>query len=651
MLYPGQPIPISNKNAEWLGDALSDHIDTLEADHSQYFRDINIWWDWYDAKPRSSAQNFPFMNASNVVVPLIKGQSNAMVNRLYGTIFSAGERIWTGRTENEDLQQTVRDILRFINWAANDNDFDFRTPINEWLDELVVVGSSVLALNWRDDMRPVFADPRGRKAQMISYRRGPLFEHIPRQQILWDTAHRVGDAPCVVREMHFSWSQINALATQNGWFKDQVLKVQTQEGLDSPGGERLAKAREKEGLSNSAPDTLHDIREVHVDWPLLKAAGANLDLPNNEKLGMVSPPLVAVVHRQTRRLLHLKAEPYNLPYKPFFDGYFRKRAGRSHSYGLAKDLFSMQLTMTTLLNQSIDARTRANAVWAKTSRRELMQRPIDPSVPMYVPEGSSFEPLNLQTNPLQDISIFNIANIMAERLTGQADPVMGRESRSGGHPSPATSTLALLNQSEEMSGTTREGIRNTVARMGEAIAVLYQQFETNENQKIERVLGGLDAKRVNEFLFPTDPLIGLMKFDVVGMSDTSNPQAEISRMIQLRQSNMNYWAFLGQAVQALVQARQAGLKDIEAMVIQSIMAQTKFETRVLEIGGIDDTERFVAQLKDSFTAGGGGQLAQPQPGQGQAGPGAGPAPGAGVAGLNGSAGGGAPPILGRPRLQ
>jgi len=254
-------------------------------------------------------------------------------------------------------------------------------------------------------------NPKGRSAQMISYRRGPMFEHIPRAQILWDTAFRIGDAPMVVRELHYSWSQINALATQNSWMASQVKKIQHQDGLDSPGGEALAKSREREGLTNSSGTEPHDIREIHVDWPVLQATGAKLDMPGDERLGKVSPPLVAVVHRQSRRLLHLKAEPYNLPYKPFFDGYFRKRPGRAHSWGLAKILFPMQLIMTTLLNQSIDARTRANSVWAKTNRRELLDRPLDPSHPVYAPEGSVFEPLALQTNPLQDISIFNIANI------------------------------------------------------------------------------------------------------------------------------------------------------------------------------------------------------------------------------------------------
>lgn len=648
MLIPGQSIKVSASARERLAESISEMIDSLEWEYQRYFDDIRVWWDWYDAKPKSAHKNFPFVGASNIIVPLIKGQSNAMVNHFYNTIFGAGERIWLGRTQNEELQQHVRDIVRFINWAANGNDFDFKGPVNEWLDELVVIGQSVLTINWRSDIRPVYADTKGRKAQMITYRRGPIFEHIPRQQILWDTAYRIGDAPMVVRECHFTWSQINHLATLNNWFSDEVKAIQGDEGLEGPGAEGLRHRRESEKLPGQRDEEPHDIREVHIDWPLLKASGVDMDTPGNERLGTASPPLVAVIHRKTRRLLHLKAEPYNLPYKPFFDGYFRKRPGRAYSHGLAKDLQPMQLAMTTLFNQSIDARTRANSVWAKTSRRDLLQKPIDPQYPVYVPEGSSFEPFNLPTNVLQDTSIFQQANIIAERLTGQADPALGRESRSGGHPSPATSTLALLNQSSQLSGATREGIREQVSRMGEAVAMLYQQFETNDNMKIERVLGGGDAARVNEFLFPTDPLIALARFDVVAMSERENPETEIQRMIQLRQSNMNYWAFLGNVTSALVQARQAGLQDIEALMMQTIKAQSLFEARVLEIGGIDDTERFIAQFGGQPGAGNLPPLGQ---GPGAAGPPPGAPTGVGVARPNGSAAGGAPPLLGRPRLQ
>ena len=652
MFTPGQSIQVSDKSAEFLGKVLVERISDLEDTYRGYFDDIRVHWSWYEATPLHKTKDFPFKNASNIVVPLIQGQTDAMVNQLFGMVFAGGDRIWAGRTENEALRKHVRDIMRFLNWAGQGNDFDFRSSIYEWISELVPIGSSVLALNWREDIRPIFVGKKGTDFRTIQYARGPIYEHAPREQWLWDTTFPISEAPEVVRELNYSWSQINHIAELNGWRKGFAESVRGDGGLDGPSQAVRRAKRTSDSAQDPPSSEPHDLREVHIDWPILRSSGfqptktdGEFPVPGKERSGTPSPPLVAVVHRNTGRLAHLKAEPYNLPYKPFFDGYYRKRTGRGHSVGLAKKLHPLQQAATVLLNQTIDARTRANSVWGKTTKKDLANRPLDPRSMIHVTDMASVEPFNLQTNVLQDTSIINMVNIMAERLTGQADPAFGRESRQGGHPSPATSTLALLGQKEEMIGTTRELIRVQVSKMGEAAAALYQQFETNEDGRLERILGDEDAGRVSEFLFPTDSLVGNMKFDVVGMNENTNPQAEINKIIQLRQSNVNYWAFLGQAAQALAQARGAGpaLADIAALMEQSIKAQTAFEERILAAGGIDDPERFVAELRQASS-----QLQQAGAGPGALGPGAGAAQGAPVAQPNRLNGAGAPAGLGGP---
>jgi hypothetical protein len=641
VIVPGQVIPLREADSLFLGRKLSEMVSELESQHSQLFQDIRVWWSWYDATPRLRQKDFPFVNASNLVVPLIQVMSDALVNRLYGMVFGAGNRIWMGRTENVEMEQHVRDVVRWINWAANDNDFNFRGVIYDWLSELVPIGSSVLALNWREDVRWAWArnkaNKRGVEARQVRYASGPLFEHVPREQILWDTTMSVGEAPIVVRELHKTWSELNHLAHSNGWDLDALEAVQHEHGLTGP-SQQVRKAKRQEDSVQPSLTELgepHDVREVHVDWPLLQSLGfEEMALPNKEASGQPSIPLVGVLHRKTERLLQLKAEPYFFPSKPFFDGFFKKRSGRGHSVGLAKKLEHMQSAMTTLLNQAIDARTRANSVWAKTSQRSLLTKPLDPRHPVHVPEGAVFEPFNLPTNVLQDTTIFNVVNIVAERLTGQADPNFGRESRSGGHPSPATSTLALLEQSDQMVGTTRELLRQQLSRMGEAVASLYQQFMTDEDGRLQRVLGPEDGNRVAQYMFPTEPVVGLMEFDVTSMNESMNPQAEVNKQIQLSQMNVNYWAFVMQAMQAATQATQAGIPEIAQMAVQSVRAQTKFQERLLAAGDVDDVDQFILNLQ---AAGRDLQAAAAGPGQVGAGAGNVPQPGVGgPAGANGS---------------
>jgi hypothetical protein len=480
--------------------------------------------------------------------------------------------------------------------------------------EMAVVGSSVMALNWRQDVRWAYVGGRaGRKLQVqqVRYARGAFPEHIPREQILWDTNHLIQDAPMVVRELRTPWSHLRNKAELDPetYNMENIMLIQGQGGAGQSPSQRVRDAKNKEDARQINLKTAHeehDIREVHLEWPMLDALGFKGDKvprPGTEREDTPSPPIVVTLDRKSRKIIRLIAEPYYFPYKPFFDIFYRKRSGRGHSAGIAKKLEHMQRSMTTSLNQAHDARTRANAVWAKTKRKDYLNKPLDPSTMIYDPDMNSVEAFNLgPQSTFDDMRIMTAVNTIAERQTGMSDPAMGRETRQGGHPSPATSTLALLDQSEIMQGTTRELIRSQYSRLGEAIASLYQQFETNADGKLQRVLGVEDAKRVETFLFPTDPISGTLMFDVAAMSGSNTPDAEMKRAILISQMNTNYWISVVQGVQML-ESQQVG-PMVKKAILEGIKAGTKAHLKFLEAGDVDDLERYVLSLAEQNNASG-----------------------------------------------
>jgi len=256
----------------------------------------------------------------------------------------------------------------------------------------------------------------------------------------------------------------------------------------------------------------------------------------------------------------------------------------------------MQRGMTASLNQAIDARTRANAIWAKTKRKDYLNKPIDPSHPIYDPDMASFEAFNLPTATFDDQRIMTVIQTIAERQTGQSDPALGRETRQGGHPSPARTTAALLQQSDLMQETGKEQIRLQYGRLGEAIASLYQQFEANSDGKIQRVLGEVDAQRVEGFLFPEEPVSGTLEFDVLALSGDNNPEEKMNRAVLISQMNQNYWLGIVKAVSFLENPQVGPI--VKKAVIEGIRAQTKAHVQFLDAGDIDDIEHYVLTLGD-----------------------------------------------------
>jgi len=610
MITPGEAIPVSKEVREGLGTELRQAIDDMESQYSLLFQDIETHWRWYEATPATAGpKNFPFRGASNIVVPLIQIMADTFVNKAYGAIFTQSERVWSLRTEREDMDRQVQDVARWLNWASNNNDFSIRLPAYDHMLEMAVVGSSVIGVNWREDVRWAYAPKKGGKlqAQQVRYQRGAFPEHIPREQILWDTNFLIQDAPMVVREFRYRWSQLrNMAALDDSWDMEAIEAIRGKGHPQGP-SQRVRDFKDKvDSHQSSLRDNRdeHDIREVHLEWPMLDQLGFHderIPRPGKERSKTPSPPIVVTLDRNTGKILRLIAEPYFFPYKPFFDIFYRKRSGRGHSSGMSKKLEHMQRSMTTSLNQAHDARTRANAVWGKTSRKDYLNKPLDPSSLIYDPTMNSFEAFNLPTATFDDMRLLTAVNTLAERQTGMSDPAMGRETRQGGHPSPATSTLALLEQSDMMQGTTRELIRSQYSRLGEAIASLYQQFETNEDGKLQRVLGDPDAQRVEEFLFPTDPISGTLQFDVSAMSGKNNPEADMKRSVLVAQMNNNYWLQVVQGLGFLENPQVGSL--VKQGVMEAIRAGTKAHLKFLEAGDVDDLERYVLSLAENERSG------------------------------------------------
>lgn len=601
-LVPGESLVqrMDTSTMDMLGSHCMDLAQDLEYQNEAFIRAIRVYWDWYDAKPRVKEKNTPFRKASNVVVPVIGMMTDAMVSQSLSTFTAAGDRFWQARVENEGNETVALNMARYVNWQAR-NDFNWVATLAGWLPEVYLLGSGVLALSYRREMKPLFYGPGATRRERLQYKliemlRGPNIENVPRENMLWDTSFQVHEAPVVVRIRQWTYSEMQALAQLDAsWSKPQLEAVrgfQGQETWSTWDSVRASKAK-RDDRADPQQDYRqpHVVYEMHVDWPML---GGRFEIPGDESDRAVQLPLLIHLHRKTGKILRCTAEPYHLPGKPFLDGFFRKHTGSGHSSGTGKKLEQIQSIQTTLFNQSIDAQTRANAIWAITTDPKFLTEPLDPAKPIKVNDMGQFAALNVGTSVQPNMALLQAAQIMAERWMGPSDPLMGRETRSGGHPAPATSTLALLEQATKMSAQTDLLLQDTVSRAGQWLAILDQQFETNEDGKLARVLGQSDAMAVTQFLFPTDPIPGNYFFEVTALSRTDNPDLQMRRALTIAQANNNYWSFVIQGA-TLMDSPQVGPR-VKALYVRAIESMTKLYSRFLDAGNVDDMERFLAEL-------------------------------------------------------
>ena len=606
MLEPGQVIRLPLAQAKLLGMNLCKMIEELEDEYrSLLTQDIPTWWRNYYAIPRFKGQKtIPFRGAANVVIPFIRLQSDAIISRTFSALFGTGERIWAAKTEREELRRQAENVARVANDQARR--FDYKLTFYDWLAELVPIGSSVLGLRYSKDLRRMFYGSQStRKGKpnsgWVEMSRGVRLEHIPREQILWDTRYRIWDAPIVARELCWTKAHLQQLINQEkaaglvpSWNEDAIKSLPS----DSSGGDSIsAQARKFKNQMDSRKETElayggRDIRECYVQWPVLGAAG--FEDPSDPDSAAGNVPCVIHIDRETKTVLRVVAYPYYLDHWPFYDGFFRKDTGRGHGGGASALLYTIQEIMSTLFNQSIDSVTRANAIWAKTSDPTWKTREIDPSRPVYTGANiNSFQEFKLNPSIQPDIALMNFANIIGERLTGIADPAFGRESRQGGHPSPATSTLALMEQSNILTATTTALLRDVVTRVGEDWAILTQQYETNEDGYLQLRYGDSDARQIEEMLFPTDPIPGNITFSLVAMDENFNPETRMRHAVVVDQMTERFWTLPLQALTQMAQLPPELQQQFQPVWSAYINARKETFTNFLEAANVDDIDRYI----------------------------------------------------------
>lgn len=590
---PGQPLQLSEAERERLGMFLLDLCSQCERDNRELFRNINTWWSIYEGKPAVETRTTPWVRASNVVLPLCRIYCDAVKARLVNTIFGAPD-LWTFRTRNEDVEAIARETVEFDNWAVDDNECDIYTPSSSWLDEATVLGSSIMLQTWTARKRYVFMPGEGGKPQPIPVElgRGPNFTHIPRDQVLAQYGRPIADSEYLFIQSPKTWGDLCTME-QFAEIDEGYLDKVKPDG--NGGATRQIQRTKQQAAGQDESDELYDIRQAWIEWPVMRGLKFEEYGEGSDNTPIV--PLLVTFDRTTGTVLRVKGKPYYTRGWPVYEAKVRTTADHRNPAGLAKMLDPLQRGATVTFNQAVDAITFANSVAGFTTDPRLQSATFTPGHYNLVSALDQVREANHSKVISPDISLINMMMSFAERLTGINDPSLGREIRYGGHPSPATSTALMLQESKELLRTTTQQLRLQFSRMGEDMTTLYQQFESRDSGKIERAIGTADGTVLKQWRIPTGPIAGTIEFDVKAMTETLNPETEREKAIFIMQATGSFYTQVLQLVQVAAhpQTPPPG-KLAAARAIEALSAG--FE-KVLESAQVDDVRKYVLAMKES----------------------------------------------------
>jgi hypothetical protein len=605
-LSPGDRIPLTDDERAALGSQLVSLCEESETQHAAYFADIATWWDFYEAKPQFKQKSSPWPGASNIVVPFIRSQADPLAARAILSVFST-DKFWWGSTQNKDWKERLPHVFAYLNLTAT-RGLSLFNALDPGVLEQYVIGEVHWGQTWSTETRHVML-PGSKKPRAVVVRTGPDIYHRPRENWLYQRDKTISQSEYVIEQAPMTWTDLCRQSVgdeKHTWSKDAINKIKDQRGIYGPSQVVRAAKRQQMGLPAEdvgSPTSLYDIRQATLDWPFF----TSLD---RGKLSSVSRPthifdtpigdavhtqIKVIFHRISGEILHAIYDPYLLPEKPFYGAAYRRRASAAGgSVGIGKLGEHFQRGLSTHINQGFDAVTMANSIKLVTSNREFAARHWAPNTIPFIGDIEQLKELASQKNILPDVQIMNLLQAMGERTIGQADPNLGRETRMGGHPQPATNFLGIMEQSQINNSRPMKHLRMALSAAGSDRALMAQLFERNDGDWIQSHFDEDDAEHILAYLEGDDPIYGQVNFDVYALSEIHNPDAERQQAILIDQITTNYFITVAKFAETMVNPQVP--PDIKTVMAEAIKAKTAALRRFLESSDVDDVETYLSQL-------------------------------------------------------
>mgnify|MGYP003575191164 CR=1 FL=1 len=541
----------------------------------------------YRATPPVAQREFPFVGASNLVVPLIATDVDVIYSRLMGVLFQP-ENLWSCRALRPDMVDFAPRLQEFLQWAQY-RELDAYNAVADFILELTKLGTGVLKQRYKREQRRVYQyreTPQGPLEEFVSLLISdhPVLQHVSLYDFLVPSvATNVQEAPWVAERVMMNYGQYtnrvragvyawNDRIGQNSFVDTGSQVVQQMQALD----------RFQPGLAQQL-----ELWEAWLDFDL----------------GMGEPmAVVATLHLPSNSLVRLDYNPFFHQEKPYSSARFMRQEKRFYGIGIAEMLEMSQEEITAMHNQRIDTGTIANSLMMKARKGSGIKQdePIFPGRWFLLDNLQDIEPINWGSAHVNStIQDEMTTRGYATNRTGVNDVIMGSPSATSGYGTATGNTLIHQEAAKRFDQTLRE-VRVALGESGVRLVELYQQFD--QGGKLYHAMGEKEGAVVQQILqFPMELIRYGVGVDVTATSASLNKESEIRTntiIMQLMQG------FYQQMIQGMMMVLNPQMPvELRAMVVQSLNAGNIMARRLLDSYGIQDVDQLIPQLQEILNGG------------------------------------------------
>lgn len=587
------PIPIEknsdleNRMKRYLQDKVRAIRSGLEPIHNKVVK----WRRNFEARPAEEIREFPFHNASNLVVPIIAIHSNTLLARVMSAVVKTqppwSTRVVAGQQDAAlvGLGPALEEFLGYV--AFEPRELDLYRTYHEWAGETIRYGTSILKVPWVVDSEDYLV--QGIEGGSNQYQSRTIYSG-PRPEKIPFTDFGIAPTEKTVESADFKYHVIR--------LKKETLEYRKQKKIYDP----QAVADILSHPDRTSPR--HVQQQMEQDSGAKTQSGygwAEWDIYEcwfKFWLGAYYVKCIVWYHEKTNTILRAYHSYY--PSDPFIAGRLFYRDDNFHGYGFCEMLEPITQELSELHNGRIDNQTVCNAKFFR----------VDPDSKLH--EGYRIYPSCMVPAAAGELEVFDMGQPnqialeaerltleLGEKLTGVSGPMHG--SGSGFNTKrgvyTAMGTLSILQEGNTRTDLNITDMRYAVTKLGRLLCELYDMGGIGDRkaafgEKGELVEKALKAMSSGQLIIP-----------VSASTSSVNREVEKQNDIMLSGLMMRHYGQVTQMLQAMADPR---ISDNQRQYIwDSIQGADLLMKSVLRHFGQDEVDKLVPKALPPSPQGGG----------------------------------------------
>lgn len=571
MAYPPE-IYLGDEQEEGLKNKLRFVIDNHRAERSGWVNDLRRYQKDYWASPNVKEKVYPFVGASNLVIPLTAIVTEAVHARVMQRLFSL-DHLVSCKFNDPFWSKYDRPIERCLDWQLMDQ-MKIRDQFENVVLEIIKLGTGVMKDGYRRVEKTVVID--GEPTTTVQYA-GPWVEPVPVANFLMPFTSQDPQTSDWVGEEHTDNQYQFLLNEQTGLFRPGSYQALTtwftatsQVNLSSQ-----PYTQELDVLENQQPVWPSRIGwyEIYMPWG-----------SDDERLAGKKKEIVVLYHYDSNSILSIRDNWNPDGRRPYEVGVYMKVENRWAGIGVAKQSEQFQREVTVQHRQRLDAGTLANANMLKVKKLSGVSpnEPVFPGKLWFVDEMDDVMPFQLGGTYPAASNNEQQTLYYAQQRSGINELTLGMPQ--AGTPGTATSDMARVQESGLKFDYNISNIRNMLTRIITNTVCNIHTYGLSDPRYYEFVPEGRFLEQF--FQLPISLLRSgiICKFEVVGQS--ANKVLDRNNWLQLTQIFTQYYQN-AMGVAQMTQQPQLVL----AVALQSLNASTIAFRHILESYDIPNPDK------------------------------------------------------------